>query len=161
MFSLYSLWGLVLLHVVLYTFLHSVEWRCSAAQRSAGTWVLSLQILLQPHCHLEGRVRNQFTHLLSPSTSLPNLACSFSWIEEMSLQKRLTLPFLIYPSYDICLSFSVALSLISVNVMLATVLFLTGRAESGFRHVEAEKYPPRLLHFKGKRVSTLTWEEDV
>ena len=58
-------------------------------------------------------------------------------------------------SYDICLSFSVALSLISVNVMLATVLFLTGRAESGFRHVEAEKYPPRLLHFKGKRVSTL------
>ena len=79
----------------------------------------------------------------------------------MSLQKRLTLPFLIYPSYDICLSFSVALSLISVNVMLATVLFLTGRAESGFRHVEAEKYPPRLLHFKGKRVSTLAREEDV
>ena len=98
MFSLYSLWGLVLLHVVLYTVLHSVEWRCSAAQRSAGTRVLSLQILLQPHCHLEGRVRNQFTHLLSPSTSLPNLACSFSWMEEMSLQKRLTLPLLIYPS---------------------------------------------------------------
>ena len=48
-----------------------------------------------------------------------------------------------------------ALSLISVKLMFVTVLLLTGRAESGFRHVEAEKYPPRLLHFKGKRVSIL------
>lgn len=58
---------------------------------------------------------------------------------------------------------SIHLSLSSLISVFATVLLLTGRAESGFRHVEPEKYPPRLLHFKGKRVSscTLACEGDV
>jgi len=32
------------------------------------------------------------------------------------------------------------------------------RAESGFKHVEAEKYPPRLLHFKGKKANVMVEE---
>ena len=31
------------------------------------------------------------------------------------------------------------------------------RVESGFNHVEPEKYTPRLLHFKGKKVPSLWW----
>lgn len=33
------------------------------------------------------------------------------------------------------------------------------RAESGFNHVEPEKYEPRLLHFKGLRVCHVCWFE--
>ena len=32
------------------------------------------------------------------------------------------------------------------------IYLYTCRAESGFTHVEAEKYEPRLLHVKGKKV---------
>ena len=31
-------------------------------------------------------------------------------------------------------------------------MFVFARAETGFNHVGEEKYEPRLLHFKGKRV---------
>lgn len=33
-------------------------------------------------------------------------------------------------------------------------LTLVCRAETGFNHVEPEKYEPRLLHFKGSKVRT-------
>lgn len=38
---------------------------------------------------------------------------------------------------------------------LETVFRLFSRAESGFNHVEDEKYEPRLLHFKGKKVRNI------
>lgn len=36
-----------------------------------------------------------------------------------------------------------------------TAALLGNRAESGFTHVEPEKYEPRLLHIKGKKVNKL------
>jgi len=41
----------------------------------------------------------------------------------------------------------------AAKILLLKLFVFIGRAESGFKHVEAEKYPPRLLHFKGKKVS--------
>lgn len=52
----------------------------------------------------------------------------------------------------------------TAKILLLKLFVFIGRAETGFKHVEAEKYPPRLLHFKGKKVSltnfTQQWSDE-